>query len=121
MIKVLYCIQKPDELDSREFDRYWSEETQLVKYFGRSLNACRGVYNRTILSQVNDAYRRVRPGMAAPYQGIFELWWKSQQDFEWGMNTAEARAATERLLEDEKRLVDYSRSQLVVAEEQLLF
>ncbi len=43
MIKVVYCIQKPDDMDSKEFNRYWSNDIQLAAFFGGSFNAYRGV------------------------------------------------------------------------------
>ena len=121
MIKVVYCIQKPDDTDSREFDRYWSTEIQLLKYLGKSLTACRCVYSRTILPEVNDAFRRDRPGMQPPYEGILEYWWKSREDLKQGMRSIEARAASAPLLEDEKRIIDYSGSRLFVTEEHVIF
>jgi len=121
MIKVVYCIQKPDSMDGQEFGRYWSNEIQLVKNLGRSLTACRCVYSRTILPDLNDALRRNRPGMQPPYEGMLEFWWQSTEDLKCGMSTIVARAATERFMEDEKRIVDSSRSRIFVTEEHVIF
>jgi len=111
-------------MDGQEFGRYWSNEIQLVKNLGRSLTACRCVYSRTILPDVNDALRKNRPGMQPPYEGMLEFWWKSPEDLKFSMSnlsTAEARAASERFLEDEKRIVDASRSRIFVTEEHVIF
>ena len=121
MIKVVYCIQKPDDMDSKEFNRYWSNDIQLAAFFGGSFNAYRGVSSRAILPDENDRLLRDRPGMPAPYDGIIEYWWKSRKDFTDGVNTMGARAASERLLEEESHFIDFSRSRLMVTEERVLF
>jgi len=123
MIKVVYCIQKCDEIDLQEFGRDWSKEIQLIKNLGKSLTASRCVYNRTILPDVNDEFRRNRPGMQAPYEGILEFWLKSAEDLRRTLSfmDAQVRAANERLLEDEKRIIDVSRSRLFVTEESVIF
>jgi hypothetical protein len=124
MIKIVYCIQKPDSMNAQEFDRSWPTELQLVKNLGRSLTACRCVFSRTILPDVNDVFRRDRPGLQPPYDGILEFWWKSPEDLKFNMgslSTMETRAARDRLLEAEKGIIDASKSRLFVTEEHVIF
>lgn len=124
MIKVAYCIQKPDGMNVQEFDRAWSNEVQLVKNLGRSLTACRCVFSRTILPDVNEEFRRDRPGLQPPYDGILEFWWKSPEDLKLNMSSLssmETRAARQRLLEEEKGIIDTSKSRLFVTEEHVIF
>ena len=64
----------------------------------------------------NDLLRASRGGPEA-YDGIAELWWDSIDDLTAGAASAEALAAAQALLEDERRFIDLERSPLWIAEE----
>ena len=121
MIKLVYCLRKRDDIDSERFYRYWLEEHgPLVKSVAEAIGASRYVQSHTILPQLNALMLESR-GLENAYDGITEVWWDSQADLEKGMASPEGIDAQAKLIEDESRFIDFSRSRLFMTEEHAIF
>jgi len=121
MIKLVYCLRKRDDIDSEQFYRYWREEHgPLVKSVAEAISASRYVQSHTILPQLNALMLESR-GLEDAYDGITEVWWDSQADLERGMASPEGIDAQAKLIEDESRFIDFSRSRLFMTEEHAIF
>jgi uncharacterized protein (TIGR02118 family) len=121
MIKLVYCIRRRADLSPEAFHAYWLERHgPLVREVARALRARRYVQSHTLATPANDALRASR-GLAEPHDGITELWWESAEELAAATATPEGREAGARLLEDERRFIDFARSSLFVTEEHEIF
>jgi uncharacterized protein (TIGR02118 family) len=121
MIKLVYCIRKRDDLPEAEFHRYWLEEHgPLVKSVAADIGACRYVQSHTVLPEINAMMVEGR-GLAEPYDGITEVWWESRDALEQGLASPAGIEAGKRLVEDEAKFIDFSRSRVFMTEEYEIF
>ena len=122
MIKMVYCITRRDDVSAEEFYRYWLEQHgPLVKSVADDLNAIRYVQSHTILPDINDMLLASREGLQAPYDGITEVWWNSQEELEAALRTPAGQEAAARLTEDEARIADFTRCRVFMTREQEIF
>ena len=117
MIKLVFCVRRRAEMSREEFQRYWRERhAPLVREAAAALGIRRYVQAHTLTSPVNDGLRRGR-GAPEEFDGVAELWFESLDALTAAGATPEGRAASRRLLEDERRFIDLARSPVWVAEE----
>jgi EthD domain len=74
----------------------------------------------TVESPLNQALVESR-GTAPIHQGITEVWWDSMEELEAAVATPEGAAAGARLVEDEAKFIDFSRSTIFITEEHTIF
>jgi uncharacterized protein (TIGR02118 family) len=121
MIKLVYVVQARDDVTPEEFHRYWLEEHgPLVASVAEDIRARKYVQSHTIETPLNQALVESR-GMAPIHQGITEVWWDNMEDLEAAVATAEGAAAAARLVEDEAKFIDFSRSTIFITEEHTIF
>ena len=117
MVKLVFCLTRLPHLSREEFQRYWREQHgPLVRECAKALGIRRYVQVHTLDTPVNEGLRRGRGGPEA-YDGVAELWFDSLESLAAAGATAEGRAAGKRLVEDEKRFIDLTRSPVLVAHE----
>lgn len=117
MIKLVFCLRRLPHLSFEEFQRYWLENHgPLVRGHASALRIKRYIQVHTLDSPLNEAMRANR-GAQEPFDGVAELWWDSVEDLVAGTSSAEGRAASRELFEDERKFIDFSRSALCVGEE----
>lgn len=117
MFKITFCLRRLPELTAEQFDSYWRDtHGPLVRAHADVLRILRYVQSTRFSSELADVAARVR-GAPEPFDGVAELWFDSQKEFEAGFATAEGRAAGKELLEDEKRFIDLKNSPIWVATE----
>jgi uncharacterized protein (TIGR02118 family) len=121
MIKLVYCLRKKAEVSQTEFNRYWREEHgPLVTRLTQQINATKYVQSHTLDTSINQGLIASR-GLAEPYDGITEVWWRSEQELNEAMNTEEGLKAFQLLLEDERGFIDFSQSRVFITKENLIF
>jgi len=121
MIKLVYCLRKRDDIDSDSFYRYWLEEHgPLVKSVAAVIGASHYVQSHTILPELNELMIESR-GLQAPYDGVTEVWWETMSALEQGMSSPRGVEAQGKLIEDESRFIDFSRSRVFMTEEHQIF
>ncbi len=121
MIKLVYCIRKRDDIPEAEFHRYWLEDHgPLVKSVAADIGACRYVQSHTVLPELNQMLVESR-GLPEPYDGITEVWWESREQLDAGFSSEAGLAASAKLVEDESRFIDFSRSRVFLTEEHEIF
>jgi uncharacterized protein (TIGR02118 family) len=105
---------------SREaFQRYWFEtHAPLVASVKDVLRIRRYVQLHSLPAETSEALRRTRGGPEG-FDGVAQLWWDSFEDV--ARDDPEAAEAGRRLLEDERRFIDLSRSPLWWGEEKVIF
>ena len=121
MIKLVYVVQARDDLAPEEFHRYWLEEHgPLVASVAEDIRARKYVQSHTVDTPLNQALVESR-GMAPIHHGITEVWWDSLAELEAGIASPEGAKAAARLLEDEAKFIDFSRSTIFITEEHTIF
>ena len=78
------------------------------------------VQSHTIDTPINQGLIESR-GLAAPYDGITEVWWRSEGALTAAMETDEGAAAFQALLNDESGFIDFSQSRVFITKENLIF
>jgi len=121
MIKLVYCLRRRADVLPAEFNRYWREQHgPLVTGFVATMRAVRYVQSHTLDSDLNDAFRTSR-GLAPAYDGITEVWWRSEDDLRASMASEAGRQAYQALQDDEARFIDFSQSRVFMTRENLIF
>jgi len=117
MIKLSFCLRRLPQLSREEFQKYWFEiHGPLVRRHAAALRIERYVQTHTLLGDAADSLRATRGGPPG-YDGVAELWWKSDEDLAAATGTPAALEAGRILLEDERRFIDLANSPLFLARE----
>lgn len=100
------------------FQEYWlTRHAPLVASFGTDLDIHRYVQTHTLTDPANETAQKARGEMEPEYDGVAELWWKSEKDLDQTMQTKPAQRAGAALLEDEAKFIDLPNSPLWFAYE----
>jgi uncharacterized protein (TIGR02118 family) len=117
MIKVVFCLRRRADMTPEAFHRYWRDvHGPLARERVGLMGACRYVQVRTMDTPGNEALRKLRGG-PAPFDGIAEMWWESEDAFRTGIATPEAREAGKVLIDDEANFIDLAASPIWLAYE----
>jgi uncharacterized protein (TIGR02118 family) len=121
MIKLVYIVHARDDVSPEEFHRYWLEEHgPLVTSVAEAIKARKYIQSHTIDTPLNQALVESR-ALAPIHQGITEVWWDSLDDLQAALTTEEGAQAGARLLEDEAKFIDFSKSTIFLTEEHVIF
>ena len=101
MIKFIVCIKRNPKMSRDEFRKYWLEHHgPLFKSFAEKHKAVRYVQSHTIDSPINENIKKSR-GYAEEYDGVGEIWWKSEKDYLEAFSSPEGQKLREIFSEDE--------------------
>ena len=121
MVKVVMCVRKRDDISQQEFHDYWLNKHSLaVKSCAAPLKIRRYVQSHTTSREFGELVATQR-GMAAPFDGVAELWWDDVEELQTVYATPAGHAASLTLHEDEERFLDLSKSTLFFTEEHVIF
>ncbi len=105
--RLVFPLQRREELSREEFQRYWREQhAPLVRSHAQTLGIQRYVQVHTDLNAETDPGRVARNGQP-PHDGVAELW--IDRDLATG-TVDEQRAAGAELLADEATFIDLAAS-----------
>jgi hypothetical protein len=120
-IKVTYLLSKLDSLPVAECHKTWlNDHGPLVTSFAKDLRAAKYVQSHTIAPEFNAGVVKNR-GFAAPLDGITEVWWRSTDDLTASSATPRGAEVSAKLIEDERRFVEMSRSRCFLTREHVIF
>jgi len=120
MVKLTFCVRRLASLSPEEFHRYWRDEHgPLVARHAETLRIRRYVQTHALPGLVGDALRASR-GAAEPFDGIAELWWDDLETLAAATTSNAGRAASQLLLDDERRFIDLAGSALWLNEEHVV-
>ena len=125
MIKLVFCCRRKAGLTREAFQKRWLEvHGPLVRKLRAELPMMkRYVQSHTLAGPVGDAVNeglRASRGTREAYDGITEVWFDGLEAMGGGSGEA-ARAAGQRLLEDEAEFIDFANSAVFVTEEHEIF
>lgn len=108
MIKLVMCVARRPELSREAFQQYWhNHHGPLLQKFAAAYKVKRYVQSHTLDTPLNQAVQNSR-GIPREYDGIAELWWKSETDFLDAINSAEGQKLRTVFLDDEAKFLDFS-------------
>ena len=117
MVKLTFCLRKLPDWSREDFQQYWREvHGALVARHAPVLGIRRYVQVHTKETRMNIALRESRSAME-PFDGVAEVWYDSVGALAASVSTPEGSAASEELLDDERRFIDLTRSCLWMSEE----
>lgn len=121
MIKLVYCVWRREDISQEEFHNYWLHtHGPNVRSVAEKINALRYVQSHRVDTPSNDAMRQSR-NMAAPYDGITEVWFRDEAHMNEATASQQGREAGLFLIEDEARFINLEKSCLFVTEEHEIF
>ncbi|MBB5045345.1 uncharacterized protein (TIGR02118 family) [Rhodopseudomonas rhenobacensis] len=112
MLKLTMTVKRLPHLTREQFDSYWRDRHgPLVRSLREILRIRRYVQTSPLPDPAaQEQIRASRALLEVDFDGSAELWWDSLADHSAARTTAEGAAALRALLEDERRFVDFSRS-----------
>jgi uncharacterized protein (TIGR02118 family) len=119
-MKICFCLRRLPSLTPRQFSEYWLEvHAPLVRKHQAALRINRYVQLHSNIGAESRALQRFRDS-PDPYDGLAEIWYESMEVFNSVARSAEARAANQELLEDERRFIDLARSPIWIGVESVI-
>ena len=120
MIKFVFCAKRHPNMSRAEFQDYWlNQHGPLFKKFADTYRAVRYVQSHTIDSPLNENIRKSR-GTSEAFDGVGEIWWKSEKDFLAAINSPEGQKLRVMFVEDEAKFINLSASSVFFTVEHVL-
>ena len=117
MIKLVMCLSRREGMTREEFQDYWLNNHG--PFFVENADAMRAkkyVQSHTVDTPLNEGMRSSR-GMLPEYDGVAEVWFKSEEDLVEAMSSTEGQNLSAALLEDEGNFIDHSKSSAFIVRE----
>ena len=120
MIKFIFCAKRHPDMSRSEFQEYWlNHHGPLFKKFADTYKAVRYVQSHTIDTPLNKNIRTAR-GMTEEYDGVGEIWWRSEEEFLSAINSPEGQKLRKIFVEDESKFINLSESSAFFTSEHIL-
>lgn len=111
MIKFVFSLKRKPGMSEEEFHDYWlNQHGPLVREYKDAFNIRRYVQVHLADTDLNDGLASARGSEPRYFDGVAELWWDSEQDLLAALDSPEAQAGLEALIEDEARFIDLENS-----------
>lgn len=122
MLKLIMCATRLPELTREQFDDHWrNRHAALVRKHAAVLGIRKYIQNSPSPNRTaQDALQKGRGTVPVDFDGCGELWWDDLDAHLAARQTEPGRQALLELIEDERRFVDLSRSQLWYCEERVI-
>ena len=121
MIKLVYCVRRRADIPAADFYDYWlNEHGPKVRSVAQEMGAVRYVQSHTGLAEVNAQLQHGR-GLADPYDGITEVWFRDAEQMAAAFATPAGQKANAFLAEDEKAFINFAASCVFMTEEHEIF
>jgi hypothetical protein len=122
MLKVIMCATRLPELTREQFDDHWyNHHAPLVRKHAAALGIRKYVQTVPLMNvEAQRALQKTRGCQPVDFDACGELWWDDMESHLAARKTAEGAKAILELIEDERRFVDLSRSQLWYCEERAI-
>ncbi len=117
MVKLVFCLHRPADVDEAEFHRYWRDvHGPLVASFAPVLGIRKYVQVHATSGPIGAAIASDR-GAPEQFDGVAELWFDSAESLLAAALSPQGSVAAERLRSDEEKFIDHSRSPIFLTEE----
>jgi hypothetical protein len=120
-VKVTYLLSRREGMTPEECHRTWlTDHGPLVASYARATRAARYIQSHTIAPEINAGFVASR-GLAAPLDGITEVWLRSADELRSSPEPERAREGGVAMAEDERRFVEMGRSRCFLTKEHEIF
>lgn len=109
MFKLTVCVKRREGMSHEEFQRCWLKHGNLFRRFAAYYGIVRYVQSHTLSTTMNKLMKTSR-GFARKYDGVGEIWWKSEEDFRRVAASPIASKLREMFAADERTFMDPARS-----------
>ena len=117
MIKMVMCICRHPDMTREQFQDYWlNKHGPFFQKNAAAMRAMKYVQSHTLDTPLNDGLRASR-SMLPEYDGVAEVWFKSEADLVEAMSSPEWEKLGAALLEDEANFMDHSKSSAFIVRE----
>lgn len=122
MIKISYLMRRLPHLSLDEFQSYWSEKHPRAAPADAFavLGVKRYVQVLPIETEGRDLVIGPRTGLVEPFDGIAELWVESEEALLRDWSTEKAKEYIGIFFSDEKNFIDWTRSTILVSNENIV-
>lgn len=122
MLKLIMCVKRSPELTREAFDEHWvNHHAPLVRQYATLLGIRHYIQTSPLANpHAQQALAQGRGAEVVDFDGCAELWWDDLEAHLAARKTPEGRAALQALMDDERRFVDLSRSQMWYGEERTI-
>lgn len=119
MLKLIMSVKRLPTLTREAFDDHWqNHHAPLVRKHAEVLGIRRYIQTAPLPNpEAQQALQQGRASDPVDFDGCAELWWDDLAAHLAARTTEQGLAALKELIEDERRFVDLSRSQLWYGEE----
>jgi uncharacterized protein (TIGR02118 family) len=120
MIKFVFCAKRHSDISRSEFQEYWlHHHGPLFKKFADTYKAVRYIQSHTIDTPLNENIRKAR-GTKAEYDGVGEIWWRSEEEFLTAINSPEGQKLRKIFVEDESKFINLRESSAFFTTEHII-
>lgn len=122
MLKLVMCVKRLPELTREAFDDHWRDRhAPLVLKHAAVLGIRKYIQTMPLPNRAaQDALQKGRGSDPVDFDGCAELWWDDLDAHLAAKQAEQGRQALKELVEDERRFLDLSRSQLWYGEERVI-
>lgn len=118
MIVITFLLRRRADISSEEFHRYWREHHgPLVASHAHTLGVRRYSQLHATASPFGATISQTRDCEPSDWDGVALVWFDSEDALIAAGATPEGQAASDALLEDERRFIDLTRSQLFLSDD----
>jgi hypothetical protein len=119
-VSLMYCWRRLGTMSREEAQRYWFDNhAPLVRTAAPAMNV-RAYRQLHSLDDSTTARLRTARQSQEPFDGVAELSWNSYEEFAPAVLPPDRLAAGARLLEDERKFIDLSRSVIWLARSRVI-
>jgi hypothetical protein len=122
VIKISYLMRRLPHLSLEEFQSYWSEkhpQAAPADAFA-TVGVKRYVQGLRLETEARNLVSGPRTGLVEPFDGVAELWVESLEAIEGNWSTEKAKEYLEIFFKDEQNFIDWTRSTIMVAKENIV-
>jgi len=122
LIKISYLMRRLPSLSLEEFQAYWSEKHPQAAPEDAfpALGVKRYVQVLPLETNARNLMIGPRSGLIEPFDGIAELWVDSLEALEANWSTEKTNEYIEMFFKDEQNFIDWSRSTILVSNENVV-
>ena len=122
MVKISYLVRRLPHLSRDEFLTYWTEKHPQVapEDAFSTLGVKRYVQVFPLETVARNLVVGPRTGLVEQFDGIAELWVESEEALARDWSTDKAQKYLNIFFEDEKNFIDWTRSTILVSEENIV-
>lgn len=122
MIKLVYLIRKRPDLSRDAFLALWRDvHATLVRSLAETIGARGYEIGASVEGACRESLRLSRGFAPSPYDGLLEIRWDDLEAYQRGFSSPEGLQAIERMIDAERRFIDFSRSTAFLVEGETVF